>query len=1165
MANKIREDVVSISFDVENNPFSDINAEIEELKKTVADCIGDSIEELKSMTKAADETTDGLDDLKKAADSLDKVGVDGLTDDLKDTRKQAQESKEEAENLFQKLKKAAGVGFEKTVGGLKSVASFAGKAALSVGKIAAKSIIAGTGAAAVAVGGLVAKSVSGYADYEQLIGGVETLFKDSAPIVEKYANDAYKTAGLSANEYMETVTSFSASLLQSVGGDTEKAAKYADMAISDMSDNANKMGSDMSLIQNAYQGFAKQNYTMLDNLKLGYGGTKEEMARLIKDAAKLDKSIDANSMSYDNIVKAIHAVQVEMGIYGTTAAEADKTITGSIASMKSAWNNLLPALIKGGDSLDQCIGNFVQSVKTVATNLKPAIKSALEGIGSLITELTPIIVAEIPTLVQELLPPLINAAGQLVGGLIKALPSIAKVIVKELPNIVKMIGEAILDAFGVKSPVFEKVGSFLKDNASKIAKFIPAVLGLGIAFKAFGKISSLFGKSKEGGGIFSGITDMFKGLAQAKTGTILKGIANLAIIMVGMTALTAFVMAVAPYMAKLTDVTSFVEVVACIGVLTLVGNEMAKMAGAVGKIPVATVAKGLANMAIVIAGMSALFLLVGAVSLINFDYTKMLKVVGIIGVLGTVGAALSAFAGIVGMIPIPVVLAGLANIALVLGGMSAIVVAFGALSEIKGFTEFIDKGGDLLAKLCGVLGKMVGSVIGGLGEGITNSLPKIGENIAAFATSLKPMFTMFSGVDMSGVGSFFKHIGSFLLQMGGEKVLSFFTGGVDLKGLGEDLTEFAESASGFFTKVATFPENSFTNAKKLFQSLADISNVPNTGGVAQWFSGTNNFSGLADGLSALASEKVVGFFNTVATLPEMGFTNATNLFKALANIGNVPNTGGVAQWFSGENNYSSLAKGLEQLSGDGVMSFFKTVAELPEAGFANAKNLFKTLGSIGKVKNAETLPRNISAIGGALKQFGTDAQTFFEEVTNFKTTKLTELFDALGSAGEKVTPKMINSGVEMMNGLIKGLNSKRSAVLATATSIARAAATAINQALDINSPSGITTESGKDTGMGLVVGMKSMKGKVTEAAQGLSTATATATTPSINKYTPSSSSVSNTNTKNVTNNFNPQFTLNMNGASATQSNKRKVKQWVKESIQETFESMGRTNPELCEV
>ena len=203
-------------------------------------------------------------------------------------------------------------------------------------KTAAKIGTAAVGAAAAGITALTTAAVNNYAEYEQLVGGVETLFKTSSDKVMKYAESAYKTAGLSANAYMETVTSFSASLLQSLDGDTAAAAEKANMAITDMSDNANKMGTSMESIQNAYQGFAKQNYTLLDNLALGYGGTQAEMQRLISDAAKLSDTVDAQSMSFENIVEAIHVVQTEMGITGTTALEAGRTISGSVSAMKSA-------------------------------------------------------------------------------------------------------------------------------------------------------------------------------------------------------------------------------------------------------------------------------------------------------------------------------------------------------------------------------------------------------------------------------------------------------------------------------------------------------------------------------------------------------------------------------------------------------------------------------------------------------------------------------------------------------------------------------------------------------------------------------------------------------------------------------------------------------------
>lgn len=303
-----------------------------------------------------------------------------------------------------------------------------GKGLATAAKLGAAAIVA----AATAVGALTKKSVEEYAEYEQLVGGVETLFKDSADVVMQYANNAYKTAGLSANDYMETVTSFSAALLQSLGGDTEAAAKQADLAITDMADNANKMGTAMGDIQNAYQGFAKQNYTMLDNLKLGYGGTKEEMQRLIDDANALNAaqgnltnySID----SYADIVSAIHDVQTEMGITGTTAKEASTTIQGSLSAMKSAWTNLLTGIGDDSQDLDKLINNFVDSTGTAAENILPRLGKIITGIGSLAERLAPVVAAAIPGLVTTVLPELVQSGISMVGailqGLVQMLPQI---------------------------------------------------------------------------------------------------------------------------------------------------------------------------------------------------------------------------------------------------------------------------------------------------------------------------------------------------------------------------------------------------------------------------------------------------------------------------------------------------------------------------------------------------------------------------------------------------------------------------------------------------------------------------------------------------------------------------------------------------------------------
>ena len=247
----------------------------------------------------------------------------------------------------------------------------------------ATTALAAVGSAVVA---LTTQAVKSYAEYEQLVGGVETLFKESAPTIQKYASEAFRTAGLSANQYMETVTSFSASLLQSLNNDTALAAEYANKALIDMSDNANKMGTDMAMIQNAYQGFAKQNYTMLDNLKLGYGGTATEMQRLIADAAELSDTVDAQDMSFDNIVEAIHVVQDEMGITGTTMNEASETISGSIAATKAAWSNLVTGIADENADLKKLFKDFTDSASTALSNIVPRVKQIIDGLSDLADE-----------------------------------------------------------------------------------------------------------------------------------------------------------------------------------------------------------------------------------------------------------------------------------------------------------------------------------------------------------------------------------------------------------------------------------------------------------------------------------------------------------------------------------------------------------------------------------------------------------------------------------------------------------------------------------------------------------------------------------------------------------------------------------------------------------
>ena len=379
---------------------------------------------------------------------------------------------------------------------MSSVMKGIGSSAIKVGKGLA---VAGA-AAATAVTALVSKSVGAFADYEQLTGGVETLFGAGGRSVEEYAqsvgksvsdiqgkydslmsaqnvvlenaNKAYMTAGMSANEYMDTVTGFSASLISSLGGDTNKAADYANSALVDMSDNANKMGTDMESIKNAYQGFAKQNYTMLDNLKLGYGGTQEEMKRLLSDAEKLTgQRYDISSFA--DITQAIHAIQTQMDITGTTAKEASTTISGSWGSLKAAFENTLVGLTTGGEMFDQSLDALVDSAKTFGQNVIPAITGALSGVGSLIESLAPVIVAELPSMVSDILPHLVSAAKSLFTGLISQLPALGKAVLDAIPSIfdgmTDVIGES---SVGKLKGSFEGLKNTITDTFSNIGPML---------------------------------------------------------------------------------------------------------------------------------------------------------------------------------------------------------------------------------------------------------------------------------------------------------------------------------------------------------------------------------------------------------------------------------------------------------------------------------------------------------------------------------------------------------------------------------------------------------------------------------------------------------------------------------------------------------------------
>nr|DAL58042.1 MAG TPA_asm: tail tape measure protein [Caudoviricetes sp.] len=397
--------------------------------------------------------------------------LNNATTDVNRTKKQLNELETGVENVGDAMD---GAGQKTSVFGDVLKANLLGSA-----------IVSGIKAVASGIKSLISGAIEGYGEYEQLVGGVETLFGSSADTVIKNAENAYKTAGLSANAYMETVTSFSASLLQSMGNDTEAAAKKADQALTDMSDNANKMGTDMQSIQNAYQGFAKQNYTMLDNLKLGYGGTKEEMQRLIDDANALNAAqgnyTNYSIESYADIVDAIHTVQTEMGITGTTALEASTTVEGSINSVKAAYQNFVTGLGDQNADIGALTEELIQTAGTVAENVLPVIENVVKNIAETVKKQGPDMITKFVAYATEKLPEVLKLGIQLIVSLVKGLaqnlPELLRGTLALVDTIISAFLDSLPDIIEVGKDIVRGLWEGIKAMASWIGEKVSGFVG----------------------------------------------------------------------------------------------------------------------------------------------------------------------------------------------------------------------------------------------------------------------------------------------------------------------------------------------------------------------------------------------------------------------------------------------------------------------------------------------------------------------------------------------------------------------------------------------------------------------------------------------------------------------------------------------------------------
>ena len=1285
----IREDVVQIGFEVQQNPFSQLTAQMEELRQSVTNAVNGSNDELARLGQNANSASDGLGNLANAAqevsatntsdltesvesvatsantaaDGLTEVaqeartaatsvqglanaaqqvnaaGTGGLTSSMHATQAAAQSTTRTftqmlrdlrtiartrvenslnalrsiptqaatrfrslrttiqslrninlrsigrsldaglgraitgcingARRLGSALRTAARVSFHAAISGLKKMATYALKTASALGtglvkgaKMAAKALAVST----VAVGALVTASVKSYADYEQLVGGVETLFGAGGQSIEEYAksvgksvadvskdyqklmssqdavfknaNEAYKTAGLSANDYMETVTSFSASLISSLGGDTEKAAKYADMAIVDMSDNANKMGSDMESIQNAYQGFAKQNYTMLDNLKLGYGGTKEEMARLLKDATKLS-GVKYDLSSYADIVDAIHVIQENMGITGTTAKEAEQTISGSLASMKAAWSNMLVALVQGGDDFDRCIDNLVSSVSTFFGNIMPVIKSALSGIARLIDELAPMIADALPDLVSSTLPALLNAAMAIVQGLISALPNILSSITAVLPSIIDglldgvvTLVDSIIDVLmqcapDIISALITSLSKAVTSLISMIPQFVEvaAELVTALADGITEQLPTLVTTLVQGIGdylnsLVAAIPKLIEAGAELLLGLV-QGIINAlpTLLSYAPTIIQNLVTAITQALPLLINAAIQLVQMLLTGILQnlplLVQSALqmveALLQGIIQNLPV-IINGALSLIEAIVQGLiqNLPMLVQAAIQLVNGIATGLLQQLPLIITLA-IQLIMTLVQGLISQIPLLIQ----AAIELVISLVSGLLANLGLLVE---------------AAL-----QLIIALAGGLIEAIPQLIAAIPQIVGAIIDGLMSVDWVQVGKDLIG-GVW-------------DGVKSLFSDGDD-KG--------KQAASSVASGITSNSYTATTAASSLATSTSNSMQL-NTMQISGY--GASATTSLASGITAntatattaarnMANSTAISMQDLTSTTSQLGANTATNLASGIT-----ANTATATAAASNMSNQVSSAANTDvevniKANTESLTAFKEQVKEMVES----AQTALKKMPEIFE----DAMTSSTAAVTAGMAKMLVAFTNGFKSTTTLTTNTMASVKMTIACTD------LYSSGVNMMRGLITGMNNMRPQVLAVARSIAKQAANTINKELKIHSPSRVTTESGEFTAQGLAVGMQNMKDTVAASAQNISFTAANSIKPELSAYTPSNSAMT-TNTSTSNNTYSPHFTLNLNGASATDSNKRKIQKWVKESIQEAFESMGRIDPELCEV
>ena len=1228
MANVIRQDVIEVGFETDLGGLKSLTSGLDDVKKSV---IGtgkaDGLEKIKEQAEKASNSTSELgDEAKKSQSTLKQmanVGVTKLTSGLQKVGTTLTNiAKKSAVAAYNSLKKLASLSFKGLI------------------------------ASATAIGALVGKSVSSYADYEQLVGGVDTLFKSNSKTVQKYADNAYKTAGLSANAYMETVTSFSASMINSVGGDTAKAAKLSDMAITDMADNANKLGTSMDSIIQTYQSLARGNTAMLDNLKLGYGGTKEELKRLLKDAEKLTgKKFDVSNFS--DIVEAIHAVQTKMDITGTTAKEASGTISGSLASMKSAWGNLLPALIQGGDSFDRCIENLVSSVKTFGKNIMPALKSALSGVGDLVEELAPIIAEELPEIIKTVAPSLLKAGGTLIGILAKTLIDNAGTLAQSAKDLALEVVKAIYEGFTGKEMSGDTFSSIEKaiDKIVSVAKVaVPVIGGLVLAFKGFNKIKAGAAAvkkvangigsiaSKVTGGLapkISGVGDSIQKtgtkskissknmLATAKSFMMLAAAVLMIAVSFGILAFSAIALANAGG-AAIGVMAGLVVALAGLGF----GMAMLlKTISSIGKkaIPAATAMLMLGGAIILIAVGFAL-LAHTAISLANAGGAAIGVMFGLIAVIAllAVGAAVlgtALTAGAVGFISFGVAVA-LVGAGFALVGVGAMLAAT-ALSiiasvlpllimhSIQGTLSIIALGVSLTvfaigATLAGVAALVLGAgllVVAAALLVIATSLTICTVMLAlmsALTSILVVNFAMMTAISMIANVMFVALSATLIILTATMTILTpmmlLFT--TSLLALSVAMLALVPTTLLFTTTM--------TALMAIFLIVAPLALLFTTSML------------LLSPIFALLSTSVPMFANALKPLPKL-FTklivptgllvvalaplavafaavavSAVALFVATAGlVGTVTILSALFIIITMTSKmlvvaFKNCAMGAIQLSQmliplitvlTTIISPLNTVTTCFAKFAVSAMIVATSVVIMSTMFNAMTNQTNalcqgmqmlmviMNFVKMAVAQMTNSVQQQFNTMTKGVMLSLSKMYSALTETLRKMVlviyrTNLANAGMQMINGLIRGMNSRKNAAISTARAIAQAINREYRKVQDINSPSGEWEKYGAYQIQGDINGMKKSLPKLQSTVQEVGSISI----PYADSYTPENSTTSYSSSRNAEyNSYSPQFSFTISGTNDDRAMARKVKKWIAEAWEDMLDTMDSKTPQTQKV